>query len=564
MRRSREHCLTTLVAALAGCGGLSGAELGATTEAVTVNNPVVWTDLVNTSVSGDTLTKTGGVNQEEDAGAVSQQSISAGDAAFQYVIDDSSRFRFVGLGHTATWQGAANIDYSFRMQATHADVYERGAYVTDIVVAPGDVMKITISGGIAYYKKNGSIVHQSTLAPVYPIRGIASMIDSGSTVFQATMSVPATGAAGHHLCGWLQGLGNDATNDPKFTDFVDHASSFDAVHPTWWDVNPSPGTLPSKGCCRTAGIFCEAFGNPSGGNPNLHNETACRALQVRDQTTYAGKRTKLIPMVAATVSGPIQAAQAMLASTTAMDQWVAELVRIAQAERYDGFDIDFEHLRDSAHPDVRSQFTTFMAKLATALHAAGKSVSVAVGGFAGSDAGSMWDVAALLNVVDEIHVMGYDYHFAGGIHPGLTDPYGWTHAVTQNLARLNGGATVNKIIWTLPNYGIQGPDGTKPVTAISTLQQALASHPGYATTSNELDSCTLNVNTHFESTGRTPNQIVNGIHAYFDDILSLEDKVSDAQAHGFKGIGYWTIGGEPDQPAGRTFFDMVRAHFPAQ
>ena len=80
----------------------------------------------------------------------------------------------------------------------------------------------------------------------------------------------------------------------------------------------------------------------------------------------------------------------------------------------------------------------------------------------------------------------------------------------------------------------------------------------------ELDGCTLNADTHFPSTGRTPNQTTNGIHAYFDDLLSLEDKVSDAQAHGFKGITYWTIGGEPDQPAGRTFFDMLRAYFPAQ
>jgi spore germination protein YaaH len=563
MRRSKGHHLGALVAVVAGCGGSGSLDLAATSQTVTVNNPVVWSGLVNTSVSGDTLTKTAGVNQVEDAGAVSQQSIIAGDAAFQYVIDDSSRFRFVGLGHAATWQGAANIDYSFRMQATHADIYERGAYVMDIGVVPGDVMKITVSNGIAYYKQNGNIVHTSTLAPVYPMRGIASMIDSGSTVFQATMSVPAIGAPGHHLCGWLQGQGDNAPTDLNFTDFVQHASSFDAVHPTWWDVNATPGTIPSRGCCRTGGIFCEAFGNPSGGNPNVGNDTACRAPQVRDQTTYAGKHTKLIPMVAATVNGEIQAAQQMLASTASMDQWVAELVRIAQVERYDGFDIDFEHLRDAAHPDVRSQFTTFMTKLAAGLHGAGKTVSVAVAGFSGSDAGSMWDVAALLAVVDELHVMGYDYHFAGGSHPGLTDPYGWTHAVMQNLASLNGGATLGKIIWGLPNYGVQGPELTTPVTAIGNLHLALANHPGYMTTSNELDGCTLNRDTHFPSTGRTPNQAANGVHAYFDDILSLEDKVSDAQAYGFRGITYWTIGGEPDQPAGRTFFDMVRAHFPA-
>jgi len=47
--------------------------------------------------------------------------------------------------------------------------------------------------------------------------------------------------------------------------------------------------------------------------------------------------------------------------------------------------------------------------------------------------------------------------------------------------------------------------------------------------------------------------------------------VSGAQAHGFQGIIYWLPGHhllddrrEADPPAGRAFFDMVRAHFPAQ
>jgi hypothetical protein len=38
---------------------------------------------VNTSVSGTTITKTGGQNFAEDAGAASSQSIASGDATFR-------------------------------------------------------------------------------------------------------------------------------------------------------------------------------------------------------------------------------------------------------------------------------------------------------------------------------------------------------------------------------------------------------------------------------------------------------------------------------------------------
>src|SRR3569832_2355373 len=121
-----------LVMLVASCDSQSGAALGQKEFALDANTPVTWVGQVNTTVNGTTITKTGGQPDEEDAGAVAQQSIASGDAAFQFTVDDASRFRFVGFGHTATWQGAAYIDFSFRLQAGHADAYEHYTYQTDI------------------------------------------------------------------------------------------------------------------------------------------------------------------------------------------------------------------------------------------------------------------------------------------------------------------------------------------------------------------------------------------------------------------------------------------------
>ncbi|TMQ12704.1 MAG: hypothetical protein E6J91_20385 [Deltaproteobacteria bacterium] len=527
---------------------ISGAASGA----------VTWVNLVNATVTGSTLQKTGGEPDMEDAGAASQQSIASGNASFQFTIDETSRFRFVGLGHTSTWQGAANIDFSFRLQAGHADVYEHNSYRTDILVGVGDVMRLDISSGVAKYYKNGALQYTSAQAPVYPLYVIASMIDANSTIAQATFGVgpgsPPPPPPGHHFCGWLMGVGDNATTDPYFNDFAANAASFDAVHPTWWSVNAGGG----GNCCTGGGTFCESFGNPRS------TYAPCVSEQVRSNTTYGGKRTKLIPMVAATTGGQVAIVRQMLANTSAMDQWVSTLVGFAQSDRYDGYDIDFEHLYDGTNPQVRSQLVTFMTKLASALHPLGKTVSIAVDAFDHSDANSMWDVASLLNVCDQVHVMGYDYHGIGTNHPGPVDPLGWAQAAMVFMAGLNNGATVGKLIWGLPNYGVEGPDG-QPV--IGEPQQGLkvwiANHPGYATTSTEMASCPFNVDTHYDA-GRSPNGYVGANHAYFDDISSLEQKVSAAAAQGFGGITYWTVGDEPDQPAGRTFFQMVRAHFPQQ
>ncbi|HEY0483096.1 MAG TPA: glycosyl hydrolase family 18 protein [Kofleriaceae bacterium] len=528
---------------------ISGAPAGA----------VTWVNRVNTSASGATLQKTGGQPDMEDAGAASQQSIASGNATFQFTIDETSRFRFVGFGHTSTWQGAANIDFSFRLQSGHADVYEHNSYRTDILVAIGDVMKLDISGGVAKYYKNGALQFTSAQAPVYPLYVIASMIEGSSTIAGATIDSGGTPLppppAGHHFCGWLAGDGNlPATQDPYFNDFAANAATFDAVHPTWWSVNAGGG----GNCCTGGGTFCESFGNPRS------TYAPCVSEQVRSNTTYGGKRTKLIPMVAATNAGQVAIVRQMLANSATMDQWVSTLVGFAQSERYDGYDIDFEHLDDGSNPQVRSQLVTFMTRLANALHPLGKTVSIAVGAFDHSDANSMWDLSALANVADQLHVMGYDYHGIGTNHPGPVDPLGWTQAAMVFMANLNNGATVGKLIWGLPNYGVEAPDG-QPVIGEPQrgLKVWIANHPGYGTTSTEMASCPFNVDTHYGA-GRSPNGFAGGNHAYFDDILSLEEKVSFAQQHGLGGITYWTIGDEPDKPAGQTFFQMVRAQFPQQ
>jgi spore germination protein YaaH len=146
---------------------------------------------------------------------------------------------------------------------------------------------------------------------------------------------------------------------------------------------------------------------------------------------------------------------------------VADIVALVNAQHYAGIDIDYEDL----HAADRQAFTGFITALATALHASGKILSVALFAKA-SDAGYAprnlaQDYAAIGRVADQVRLMGYDYHWATS-PPGPVAPVGWltavlTYARTQIPAR--------KIILGVPAYGYDWTGGQG--TGI-TWQQAAA------------------------------------------------------------------------------------------
>ena len=59
--------------------------------------------------------------------------------------------------------------------------------------------------------------------------------------------------------------------------------------------------------------------------------------------------------------------------------------------------------------------------------------------------------------------------------------------------------------------------------------------------------------------GVSPHCTTSQGDAWFEDASSVGEKVGLAQAQGFGGIGYWTLGGEPG-----GFFDAIKAAYPKQ
>lgn len=149
---------------------------------------IVWTGLVNATVNGTTLTKTGGCDGCADAGAVSDQEIITGDGDLEITVDETRKLRYVGLSVHQQETGPTQIDFALALQAGYAEVRENGAYRGDIAINTGDVLRIRVSGGTVTYARNGIVFHTSTATPAYPLRAYVTLFSTGSTISDARLT----------------------------------------------------------------------------------------------------------------------------------------------------------------------------------------------------------------------------------------------------------------------------------------------------------------------------------------------------------------------------------------
>jgi hypothetical protein len=155
--------------------------------------PVRWTNLVNVTASGNNLQKTGGCGGCPDAGAFSQQQIP-GDGYVQFTASEGDTLRFIGLTSGSSGTDAGDIKYALRLQAGRAEVRESGAYKSEIAVAPGDTLRITVAGGSVQYSKNGAVFFTSTASgSSFVVK--TSFYDLGATINNATIGASTIGAA---------------------------------------------------------------------------------------------------------------------------------------------------------------------------------------------------------------------------------------------------------------------------------------------------------------------------------------------------------------------------------
>ena len=168
---------------------------------------VIWTSLVNVTASGHSLQKTGGCDGCQDAGAVSQQQITAGDGYMEFRASELNLVRFIGLNNANPGTTTGEIPFAIKLVNGHAEAYESGQYRGDTTFATGDTLRIAVQSGVVRYSKNATVFYTSTMPPIYPLRVDTALTSAGSTINSVVISTgssstPPPGGVGPQNVSW--------------------------------------------------------------------------------------------------------------------------------------------------------------------------------------------------------------------------------------------------------------------------------------------------------------------------------------------------------------------------
>jgi hypothetical protein len=156
---------------------------------------LTWTNVSNVTVNGNTLTGTGNA---QNAGAQSNETLN-GDGYVEFTAVETDKMRAIGLdsGNEGgnTFQ---NIDFAIVLRQASApganavaEVWEHGAYVSDVPYAAGDRFRIAVENGVVKYYKttNGQpqqIPARDTAVATYPLHVDAALYDENATLAEVT------------------------------------------------------------------------------------------------------------------------------------------------------------------------------------------------------------------------------------------------------------------------------------------------------------------------------------------------------------------------------------------
>ncbi|NMO92383.1 glycosyl hydrolase family 18 protein [Actinomycetospora sp. TBRC 11914] len=246
-------------------------------------------------------------------------------------------------------------------------------------------------------------------------------------------------------------------------------------------------------------------------------------------------KVPLMPSVSNMVGGDFSydAVAPVLHDPPTMARNIASITQLAISQDYAGIDLDYEELQGSD----RTSFTTFVQQLAGSLHAAHKTLSVAL--FAKvDDAGDdqrnvAQDYAAIGAAADEVRLMTYDYHWETS-PPGPVAPASWVHDV---LAYAITVIPPEKIVVGLDQAGYDWV-GNKGTTISYAQAMALSSSHGVAVQWDPLSQSPW-----FRYTGADGAQH----EVWFENAASGEAKRAVADSFGVHAVFLWMYA--PPDPA---------------
>ena len=201
---------------------------------------IVWTNLDDVIVNGNTLTKSSSVSAWWNAGASSVNELPANhDGWVEMTVQETNTHRMFGLSDVdqgSTWN---SIDYNFYLQPGGSiKIYQSGDYEGSFgSYQSGDIVRVEREGSQIKYKLNGNVLYTSSCNPAETLVADVSMYTPGSTISNAKASFVAEVTPPVHDVTWTD-LVNTTANGNDLTKT--------SGSNTWWNggaasVNTIPG-----------------------------------------------------------------------------------------------------------------------------------------------------------------------------------------------------------------------------------------------------------------------------------------------------------------------------------
>ncbi|WP_199030824.1 glycosyl hydrolase family 18 protein [Ralstonia sp. ASV6] len=208
------------------------------------------------------------------------------------------------------------------------------------------------------------------------------------------------------------------------------------------------------------------------------------------------------------------------------------IVTLAKTQNLAGINLDFEGLYTSD----RDAYTSFVADLATQLHANQSTLMLSLPAKTADAIGNTWtwpyDYAALGQSADLIQVMTYDEHVPSG-QPGPVAGSDWMLASLQYAA---GVVPAAKLLLGLPAYGYDWNRTRNTGTSV-----AFKDIPALITTTGataQWDATTQSGHFNYTATDGSAHEV------WYETAQGLQTKAAMANTLNLAGVSMWVLGAE--------------------
>jgi hypothetical protein len=144
--------------------------------------PVLWTDLVNVTVSGSDISRPSGNNWGGSGAASINQLVD--DMYVYTVVGETNKNRMIGMSSTNTNAHFNTIDFAiYLMNNATIQIRESGTSIGSFgAYTIGDTIKVAIESGLINYYRNAELLYTSLITPSLPLIVDVSLYSNGSTL----------------------------------------------------------------------------------------------------------------------------------------------------------------------------------------------------------------------------------------------------------------------------------------------------------------------------------------------------------------------------------------------